>query len=129
MNATRLSSLSPTLDQATEALGVNLSSAQPFPRYRRAVSHLHGEIQASAILRQLSGLQAALRKRQVQGTVTAEDLARLRHVQAEAQSNAVISEYFAAQQGAIDAVRRINLEIHSALGIDFTSLACVSGCC
>lgn len=129
MNATRLSSLSPTLDQATEALGVNLSSSQPFHRYRRAVSQLHGDIQASAILRQLSELQAELRKRQVQGTVTAEDLERLRHGQAEAQSNAVISEYFAAQQGAIDAVRSVNLEISSALGVDFASLARVSGCC
>ena len=117
------------LTQATEALGVNLSCSRPFLRYRAATNHLNNDKQASAILQRLAELQAEFRTRQMQGTLTFEDLNQLRSLQDDAQRNPVIAEHLEAQQGVIDAIREINQEISSWLGVDFASLARTTGCC
>jgi cell fate (sporulation/competence/biofilm development) regulator YlbF (YheA/YmcA/DUF963 family) len=117
------------LTQATEALGVNLSCSRPFLRYRAATNRLNSDEQASAILQQLAELQAELRTRQMQGTLTSADLNQLRSLQGEAQHSPTIAEHLEAQQGVIDAIRDINQEISNWLGVDFALLARTPGCC
>lgn len=128
MNTDRFNSKA-ELSQATEALGANLSCSKQFLRYRAATNHLNNDEQASAILQQLTELQAELRIRQTQGILTSEDINQLRSLQGEVQHNPVIVEHLEAQQGVIDAIRDINQEISNWLGMDFASLARTPGCC
>lgn len=129
MNTDRIPSSTAALIQATEALGVNLSYSGQFLRYRAATSRLNDDVHASAILQELGELQTELRTRQMQGTLTSEDINQLRSLQNEAQDNPVIAEQLEAQQGVIDAIRDINQEISNWLGMDFASLARAPGCC
>jgi cell fate (sporulation/competence/biofilm development) regulator YlbF (YheA/YmcA/DUF963 family) len=129
MNTDGYPSSMTVLAQATEALGVNLSYSGQFLCYRAATNGLNDDAHASAILQQLAELQAELRIRQTQGTLTSEDLNQLRSLQDDAQRNPVIAEHLEAQQSVIDAIREINREISSCLGVDFASLARTPGCC
>jgi cell fate (sporulation/competence/biofilm development) regulator YlbF (YheA/YmcA/DUF963 family) len=117
------------LAQATEALGLNLSCSRQFLRYRAATDRLNDDAHASAILQRLSELQAEFRIRQTGGSLTSEDLTLLRSLQGDAQRNPVIAEHLEAQQDVIDAIRDVNQEISSWLGVDFASLARTLGCC
>lgn len=129
MNTHRFPSDMATLTQATEALGVNLSCSRQFLRYRAAADHLHNDMRASAILQELGELQSELRTRQMQGTLTSEDINQLRSLQSEAQRNPVITEYVQAQQSVVDAIRDVNQEISGWLGVDFAALARTPGRC
>jgi cell fate (sporulation/competence/biofilm development) regulator YlbF (YheA/YmcA/DUF963 family) len=129
MNTDKTPSSTMALAQATEALGLNLSCSRQFLRYRAATDRLNDDAHASAILQRLSELQTELRIRQTGGTLTTEDLTQLRSLQGDAQRNPVIAEHLEAQQEVIDALRNINREISSWLGVDFVSLARTPGCC
>lgn len=129
MNTDRTPSSMMALAQATEALGLNLSCSRQFLRYRAATDRLNDDAHASAILQRLSELQAELRIRQTGGSLTTEDLTQLRSLQGDTQRNPVIAEHLEAQQDVIDAIRDVNREISSWLGVDFASLARTPGCC
>lgn len=125
---TRISSFSMDIAQATEALGQNLAYSTPFLQYRAAEQALAADEAAYSLLRELARLQGELRQRQSQGAIAAADLNRLRQVQAGVQANAVIAEYFRAQQEVTAYVGEINAEISNLLGVDFAGLARVSSC-
>ena len=129
MNTNKNPSSMMALAQATEALGLNLSCSRQFLRYRAATDRLNDDAYASTILQRLSELQAELRFRQTGGSLTSEDLTQLRSLQGDAQRKPVIAEHLEAQQDVIDALRDINREISSWLGVDFASLARTPGCC
>jgi cell fate (sporulation/competence/biofilm development) regulator YlbF (YheA/YmcA/DUF963 family) len=129
MNTDKTPSSTMALAQATEALGLNLSCSRQFLRYRAATDRLNDDAHASAILQRLSELQMELRIRQTGGRLTTEDLTQLRSLQGDAQRNPVLAEHLEAQQEVIDALRNINREISSWLGVDFVSLARTPGCC
>lgn len=82
--------------QATEALGQNLAYSAPFLRYRAAEQALTEDDAAFSLLQELAQQQAEARRRQSKGALTAADLDRLRQIQADAQANPVIAEYFRA---------------------------------
>ncbi|NLF64585.1 MAG: hypothetical protein GX579_08270 [Chloroflexi bacterium] len=84
---------------------------------------------AYALLRAFIGFQGELRQRQIQGTFTGADLEHLGQLQADVQANAVIAEFFRAQQEVTLYVQEINRKISSLRGLDFAGLARVAGCC
>jgi cell fate (sporulation/competence/biofilm development) regulator YlbF (YheA/YmcA/DUF963 family) len=121
--------LTPDMITATESLGMTLRQAEPVVLYHLARETLEASPEATEVLKRLSEAQAAVRTRQTRGEVTPEDMARLRALQREVQTNPVIRQYAQTQQAALGYLREVNREISELLGTDFGALAKKPGCC
>jgi cell fate (sporulation/competence/biofilm development) regulator YlbF (YheA/YmcA/DUF963 family) len=121
--------LSIDIAQATEAFGQNLAYSAPFLQYHAAEEALVADTAAYSLLQELAQLQGNLRLRQSQGTLSASDLENLRRLQADVQANAVIADYFRAQQDVTAYIQTLNEQISSLLGVNFAGLARVPGSC
>ena len=115
--------LTPSMQEATEALIGNLVASQAFIRYQQAHTRLNDDLQAHTLLDQLPHAQAELRKKQADNNVTQGEIEFLRTLQAQVQHNKTIMTYAQAQQEAVNFLREINTEISQLLGIDFASFA------
>jgi cell fate (sporulation/competence/biofilm development) regulator YlbF (YheA/YmcA/DUF963 family) len=118
----------PDLMAATQALAENLLASEPFALYQQAYARFDADPQARALIQRLSHAQAELRHKQAQGVVTQADVTQLRALHSEVQSNRVIVDYAATQQGAIAFLREINQAISELIGTDFAALAKKSTC-
>ena len=127
MTNTNLNQL-PDLMTATQALAENLLASEPFALYQQAHARFDADPEARGLIERLSQTQADLRRRQTSRGVTQADVARLRTLQSEVQSNPVIVDYASTQQAAIAYLREINQEISLLIGSDFAALAGKSSC-
>jgi cell fate (sporulation/competence/biofilm development) regulator YlbF (YheA/YmcA/DUF963 family) len=114
---------------ATDSLIQNLLAAEPFLAYHQSQAQIEADPQTRGLLQHLSVLQARLRRKQADGSVTEAELGELSTVQAQVRANATITDYAQTQQEAVNFLREINQEISSLLGVDFASLARQSSCC
>ena len=121
--------LPPELKQAAQNLGSALKNTSPLRAYADARTQMNADAQATALLDELQRAQTNLRVRQSNGGVTADDLARLRQLQSEAQAHPTIAASLAADQQVKAYLPQVNQAISNLLGIDFASLGRVSGCC
>jgi cell fate (sporulation/competence/biofilm development) regulator YlbF (YheA/YmcA/DUF963 family) len=115
--------ISPEMSRVTEDLIQNLLTSESLQKYKLAQTQMHSDPHARELLERLSALQTEIRRKQIDGGVTQEDLKNLRAAQAEVQSNDTIIAYATSQQEAIGFLREINQEISQLLGVDFASLA------
>lgn len=113
--------LTPSMQDAAEALIGNLRASETFVRYQLAQARLHEDSSARGLLEQLSKAQANLRQMQASGSVTQSEIVALRAIQEQVQRNPVIMNYIQTQQEAVNFLREINAEISQLLGIDFAS--------
>jgi cell fate (sporulation/competence/biofilm development) regulator YlbF (YheA/YmcA/DUF963 family) len=118
----------PDLMAATQALAENLLASEPFTLYHQAYARFNADPQARDLIQSLSQAQTDLRRKQANGGVTQADVAQLRALQSEVQSNRVIVDYASTQQTAIAYLREINQEISLLIGSDFAALAGRSSC-
>lgn len=116
------------LHQATDNLIENLLASEAFLTYQQLLVAMNPDSEARGLLDLLSTLQAALRHKQGTNSVTQTDVEELRTIQEQVQANAVIMAYSQSQQGAVNFLREINMEISQTLGMDFASLAKQSTC-
>lgn len=116
------------LHQATENLIENLLASEAFLTYQQSLVAMNSDSEARGLLDLLSTLQAALRHKQNTNSVTQTDVEELRAIQEQVQANAVIMAYSQSQQGAVNFLREINMEISQTLGMDFASLAKQNTC-
>lgn len=121
--------LPPELKQATQRLGGALKNTPLLRAHTDALAKMEADARATALLDELQHAQADLRARQSNGGVTADEVARLRQLQAEAQAHPTIAAFIAAEQIAKAYLPQVNQAISDLLGIDFASLGRVSGCC
>jgi cell fate (sporulation/competence/biofilm development) regulator YlbF (YheA/YmcA/DUF963 family) len=115
--------LTPSMQEATEALISNLVASQACIRYQQAHTRLNDDLQAHTLLDQLSHAQADFRKKQANSGVSQAELDALRILQEQVQNNKTIMIYAQAQQEAVNFLREINNEISQLLGINFASFA------
>jgi cell fate (sporulation/competence/biofilm development) regulator YlbF (YheA/YmcA/DUF963 family) len=116
------------LHQATENLIENLLASEVFLVYQQSLATMNSDSEARGLLDLQSTLQAALRHKQNTNSVTRTDIEELHTIQEQVQANAVIMTYAHDQQGAINFLRQINLEISQTLGMDFAVLAKQTTC-
>ena len=116
------------LHQATENLIENLLASEACLTYQQSLVAMNSDSEARGLLDLLSTLQAALRHKQNTNSVTQTDVEELRAIQEQVQANAVIMAYSQSQQGAVNFLREINMEISQTLGMDFASLAKQNTC-
>ncbi len=121
--------LSSTMQDATDMFISNLTAAEAFVRYHQAQVSMNTDSEANALLNQLSEMQTDLRQKQANNSLTKDEIDTLRSLQAKARENFAIKEYADSQQAVIDFVREVNKEINQLLGIDFAALTRRSGCC
>ena len=115
--------LTPSMQEATEALISNLVASQACIRYQQAHTRLNDDLQAHTLLDQLSHAQAELRKKQAENGVTHAEIDALRTLQERVQHSKTIMTYAQTQQEAVNFLREINNEISQLLGINFASFA------
>ena len=115
--------LTPSMQEATEALISNLVASEAFIRYQQAQARLNDDLQAHTLLDQLSHAQADLRKKQANNGVTQAEIDALRTLQERVQHSKTIMTYAQTQQEAVNFLREINNEISQLLGINFASFA------
>ncbi len=89
--------LHPELAQAARTLGNAIAQTKPLREYREATDRLAGDREATALLDELQRMQADIRLRQNNGSVTAADLARLRDLQSRVKSHPTIAAFGEAQ--------------------------------
>lgn len=116
------------LHQATDNLIENLLASEAFLTYQQSMVAMNPDSEARGLLDLLPTLQAALRHKQGSNSVTQTDVEELRTIQEQVQANAVIMAYAQSQQGAVNFLREINMEISQTLGMDFASLAKQNTC-
>ncbi len=121
--------LSSTMQEATDMFISNLTAAEAFVRYHQAQVIMNTDPVANGLLNQLSEMQTELRQKQANNSLTKDEIEALRSLQARARENMAIKEYADSQQAVINFVREVNKEINQLLGIDFASLTRRSGCC
>lgn len=118
----------PALLEATEALGASLTSSPPFVAYRLAQARLEDDERARALLDHLAEVAADVRKRKADGTLTRDDIDRVRAAQNETWSDPVVMELATAQRGAAAYLPQIDGLITELLGVDIAALAGAGGC-
>ena len=115
--------LSPQLQDATQALIDNLLASEAFVRYQNTHARFKADQEACDLMDQLAKLQARLRQKQATGEVNQAEIDSLRELQQKVQRNQVILGYAQSQQEAVNFLREINNEISQLIGINFASLA------
>jgi len=121
--------LSSTMQEATDMLISNLLASEAFVRYHQAQVSMKQDLQANTLLIQLSEMQSEMRQKQANNNLSTDEIDSLRTLQAQARENDIIQEYSDAQQNVIKFLREINEEINQMLGIDFASFTKRAGCC
>ena len=120
--------LRPEVKQAAQVLGDALKNTPPLHAYEEAAAKMATDTRATALLDELERVQADFRVRQSNGGISQADIARLRQLQNDVQTNPTIAAFIEAQQVATAFFPEVNQEISQLLGIDFASLAAPASC-
>lgn len=128
MERVRMTQIPPALRDATEALAASVESSPPFAAYRSAQARLEDDEAAHALLDHLAEVERDVRKRQAEGTLTRDDIDRVRAAQNEAWSAPAVMELTTAQRGAAAYLPQVNDLITELLGVNIAALAGAGGC-
>ena len=118
-----LTTLSPELQEATQAFIENLLASEAFMHYQETRKLINEDEDAHTLMEHLSNAQSTVRQQQVNGNVGQAEVDSLRLIQQRVLRNPTILDYAQAQQEAVEFLREINGEISQLLGIDFASFA------
>ena len=118
-----LTTLSPALQEATQAFIENLLASEAFMHYQETRKLINEDEDAHTLMEHLSNAQSTVRQQQVNGNVGQAEVDSLRLIQQRVLRNPTILDYAQAQQEAVEFLREINGEISQLLGIDFASFA------
>ncbi len=121
--------ISPALLEAAESLGAALERSEPIAVLREAKARLDADEQARGLIEDVAEAEAELRRRQAEGTLTREEIDRVRAAQQRAWSDPTIAALAAAQQEAAAYLPEVNEFISELLGWDFAQMAAVQGSC
>jgi cell fate (sporulation/competence/biofilm development) regulator YlbF (YheA/YmcA/DUF963 family) len=114
---------------AADKLGESLASAEPVAALTESRARLDADADARALLDRMAAIDADLRRRQAEGTLTRADIDRARDAHVEASGNPSIRALVDAQQDASAYLPEVNAVISELLGWDFAAMAAVPGNC
>jgi cell fate (sporulation/competence/biofilm development) regulator YlbF (YheA/YmcA/DUF963 family) len=121
--------LAPGVLAATEALGASLGRAEPVMALRKEKVRLDADERANALLKQMAEIDADLRRRQTEGTLTRQNIDRARQAHFEASSDPSIQRFTDARQAALAYLPEVNEMISELLGWDFAQMAAAPATC
>jgi cell fate (sporulation/competence/biofilm development) regulator YlbF (YheA/YmcA/DUF963 family) len=123
-----VSAITPELAAVTDRLAAALRATPAIAAYLRAREELEANQPAGELLAELTSLQADLRVRQAEGTLTREAIEQLRALQRRVEAETPIIQYLATQQAALSLLPDVSRSISDLLGIDFGLLIRRSSC-
>jgi len=120
--------VSPQLRQAAEELTASVLGSGPFTAYAAAQARLEEDEHARALLDAVAQVEWDVRRMQAEGTMTREDIDRLRSVRTLASSDPVVVELETARRSVAAYLPQVNRLITEALGVDIAVLSRAGGC-
>lgn len=120
--------VSPQLRQAAEELAASIMRSGPFTAYAAAQARLEEDKHARDLLDAVVEVEWDVRRMQAEGTMTREDIDRLRSVRTLASSDPVVVELETARRGVAAYLPQVNRLITEALGVDIAVLSRAGGC-
>lgn len=124
----QISLVPPELRRAASELVAALRGSAPFTTYAAARSRLEEDEQARGLLEAAAQVEWDVRRMQAEGTMTREDIDRLRSVRASASSNPIVLALETAQAGVRAYLPHVNGLITEALGVDIAALSRAGSC-
>jgi len=116
------SSIGESFISLANQLGEVLSRISVIKNYQEQQKRLYESQEAMYLLRKLSDARKELNTKQRLGTITQEDINSYQKIYDEVGKTPIITEYYQAQQDAVQFLRNVNFEISQLIGIDFSSL-------
>lgn len=120
--------VSPQLRQAADELAASVLRSGPFTAYTAAQARLEEDEHARALVETVAQVEWDVRRMQAGGTMTREDIDRLRSVRTLASSDPVVVEFETARRGVETYLPAVNRLITEALGVDIAVLSRAGGC-
>lgn len=120
--------VSPQLQRAAEELAAAVLGSTPFAALAAAQARLDEDEHARALVDAAAQVEWDVRRLQAEGTLTREDIDRLRSVRALASADPTVVEFEAARRGAAAYLPQVNRMITEALGVDVAALSRAGGC-
>jgi cell fate (sporulation/competence/biofilm development) regulator YlbF (YheA/YmcA/DUF963 family) len=120
--------VSPQVQRAAEELAASVLGSAPFAAFAAAQARLEEDENARALLDAIAQVEWDVRRLQAEGTLTREDIDRLRSVRTLASADPAVVEFETARQGAAAYLPQVNRLITEALGVDVAVLSRAGGC-
>jgi cell fate (sporulation/competence/biofilm development) regulator YlbF (YheA/YmcA/DUF963 family) len=120
--------VTPQLRRAAEELAASVLGSAPFVAYAAAQTRLDEDEHARALLDAVEQVEWDVRRLQAEGTLTREDIDRLRSVRTLASADPTVVEFETARRGAEAYLPQVNRLITEALGVDVAALGRAGGC-
>lgn len=118
------------LRQQTTALGIALREHEAMVQLVQAQDALVADQEATRLLEEFQRAQVELRRKQIAGELTQEQIRQFRSLRAEVGKAAPILGLVQAQREAAELLQEVNAKVSELLGLSFASLARpASGCC
>jgi cell fate (sporulation/competence/biofilm development) regulator YlbF (YheA/YmcA/DUF963 family) len=120
--------VSPQLRRAAEELAAAVLGSTPFAALAAARARLDEDEHARALVDAAAQVEWDVRRLQAEGTLTREDIDRLRSVRTLASADPTVVEFETARRGAAAYLPQVNRMITEALGVDVAVLSRAGGC-
>jgi cell fate (sporulation/competence/biofilm development) regulator YlbF (YheA/YmcA/DUF963 family) len=120
--------VSAQLRQAADELAASVLRSGPFAAYAAAQARLEEDEHARALLDAVAQVEWEVRRMQAEGTMTREDIDRLRSVRTLASSDPMVVGFETARRGVEGYLPAVNRLITEALGVDIAVLSRAGGC-
>jgi len=121
-----------TTDAASEALVAfarRLMSAEEVKRFLEARHGFESDAEVTRLREAFNRAASDFQQKQAAGTLTEQDISRVRTLQSKLNLHPRAAEYLRAQQEMAGLLRDCNRQIFEVIGIDFSAAAIPAGIC
>ena len=125
---TQTSLVPPELRRAATDLAAAIRGSAPFKAYTAAQARLEQDEHARTLLEAAAQVEWDVRRLQAQGTMTRDDIDRLRSARALASSDPIVAALETARRGVTAYLPQVNRVVTEALGVDMAALSRAGSC-
>ncbi|SIQ12799.1 Cell fate regulator YlbF, YheA/YmcA/DUF963 family (controls sporulation, competence, biofilm development) [Alkalispirochaeta americana] len=118
------------LDQATEALAEALEQEALVLEYQKASREFETNQDLQALRQKYTRLAQDLHSKQIDGTLTQEDITGIRSLQSEMQNHPAMKSFLEVREKTVELLSATTHTISQVVGFDFSATAAPpSSCC
>jgi len=121
--------LTDDLNNAVVSFARSLKSTDAVKRFLEARQRYETDAELSQSREAFSQAAKSFREMQAAGTLTQQEINRVRALQSNLNLHPRTSEYLSAQQEMVELLQQCNHQIFEVIGFDFSTSAIPSGCC
>lgn len=117
------------LKQATETFIAAVENDPRISEFQKANRAFDGNEELQRLREQYSTLAQELQQKQMDGTLTQDDITGLRTIQNQVNTHAITAELLRTRDGAVETLGQANQTISGILGFDFAATAAPAAAC